>query len=105
MIINSIQLNLYLTLGLIFFCLGIYGVLTKRNLIGVLMSIEIIFNAANLNLIAFSRFIKANFDGQLFSLFVIAIVAAETVVALAIIIAVYKKKDTLDTGKLNLLKW
>lgn len=102
---NSVQLNLYLTLGLIFFCLGIYGVLTKKNVIGILMSIEIMFNAANLNLIAFSRFINTNFGGQLFALFVIAIVAAETVVALAIILAIFKQKDSLNVDKMSLMKW
>jgi len=102
---NAVQLNLYLTLGLIFFCLGIYGVLTKKNAIGILMSIEIMFNAANLNLIAFSRFVKTNFEGQLFALFVIAVVAAETVVALAIILAIYKSKNTLNVDKINLMKW
>lgn len=102
---NSVQLNLYLTLGLIFFCLGIYGVLTKRNIIGILMSIEIMFNAANLNLVAFSRFFKANFSGQLFALFVVAIVAAETIIALAIVISLYKSKSTLDISKINLMKW
>lgn len=102
---HSVQLNLYLTLGLIFFCLGIYGVLTKRNIIGILMSIEIMFNAANINLIAFSRFVKANVEGQLFALFVIALVAAETVVALAVILAVYKHKGTLNVDKMNLMKW
>ncbi len=102
---NAVQLNLYLTLGLIFFCLGVYGVLTKKNVIGILMSIEIMFNAANLNLIAFSRFVKTNFAGQLFALFVIAIVAAETVIALAIILAVYRSKNTLNVDKMDLMKW
>ena len=102
---SAMQLNLYLTLGLIFFCLGIYGVMTKRNVIGILMSIEIMFNAANLNLVAFSRLVKTNFGGQLFALFVIGVVAAETVVALAIVLAVYKSKNTLNVDKINLMKW
>ncbi len=102
---NSIQLNLFLTLGLIFFSLGVYGVLTRRNIIGILMSVEIMFNAANLNLVAFSRFIKPDFSGHLFALFVIAVVAAETIVALAIIIAVFKSKNTLNIEKMNLMKW
>ncbi len=102
---NPVMLNLYLTLGLIFFCLGIYGALTRKNAIGILMSIEIMFNSANLNLIAFSRFIKANFSGQLFALFVIAIVAAETVIALAIFFSIYKSKKTLIVDKMDLMKW
>lgn len=102
---NSVQLNLFLTLGLIFFCLGIYGVLTRKNIIGILMSIEIMFNAANLNLVAFSRFVDTNLGGQLFALFVIAIVAAEAIIALAIVLAVYKSKGTLNIDKLNLMKW
>lgn len=102
---NSVQLNLFLTLGLIFFCLGIYGVLTRKNIIGILMSIEIMFNAANLNLVAFSRFVDNNLGGQLFALFVIAIVAAEAIIALAIVLAVYKSKGTLNIDKFNLMKW
>lgn len=102
---NPVMLNLYLTLGLIFFCLGIYGALTRKNAIGILMSIEIMFNSANLNLIAFSRFIKSNFSGQLFALFVIAIVAAETVIALAIFFAIYRSKKTLTVDNMDLMKW
>ncbi len=101
---NPVILDLYLVLGLVYFCLGIYGALTRKNAIGILISIEIMFNAANLNLVAFSRFNK-NFEGQLFALFVIAVVAAETVVALAIIFAIYKSKKTLLTDKMNLMKW
>lgn len=101
-----ITLNHYLALASILFCIGIYGVLTRRNAIGVLMSIELMFNAANINFIAFSKFITPVFlTGQVFAVFVITIAAAEATVALAIVILIYRHHKEINVDKMNFLKW
>jgi len=85
---------------------GIYGVLTRRNAIGVLMSVELMFNAANINFIAFSKFITPGvLIGQIFAVFVITIAAAEATVALAIVILIYRHHKEINVDRINFLKW
>lgn len=86
------------------FCAGVVLVLTKRNAIVVLMGIELIFNAANINLVAFSQFDPQRLQGQIFTLFVVVIAAAEATVALAIVLKVYQRFRTIHLDDLNELK-
>ena len=96
----------YLALAAILFCIGIFGVLTRRNAIGVLMSIELMFNAVNINFIAFSKFITPTIlTGQIFSIFVIAIAAAEVTVGLAMVILIYRNYKGINIDKINFMKW
>ncbi len=101
-----IPLSNFLILGAVLFSIGLFGVLTRRNAVGVLMSIELILNAANINLIAFNKFYGTSDGlGQVFALFVIAIAAAASVVGLVLIIAVYRQTHTVFLEKFNILKW
>ncbi len=101
-----IPLSHFLILGALLFSIGIFGVLTRRNAVGVLMSIELILNAANINLIAFNKFYGTPDGlGQIFALFVIAIAAAASVIGLVLIIAVYRKLSSVFLERFNLLKW
>jgi NADH-quinone oxidoreductase subunit K len=94
----------FLLIGATLFCLGVVIIITKRNAIVVLMGIELILNAANINLIAFSRYDANLLQGQLFSLFVIVVAAAEAAVALAIILRIYHYYQTVYLDKLQELK-
>jgi len=94
----------YLAVSGALFCLGILGVLTRRNAVNVLMGIELILNSANLNLVAFSRYSAGNLRGQLFAVFVIVIAAAEVAVALAMILTLYRLKRTPNLDEADLLK-
>ncbi len=88
------------------FSIGIFGVLTRRNAIGLLMSIELLLNAANINLIMFNRFLGSSDGlGQIFALFVIAIAAASAVVGLGLVISIYKNVKTVLVNKLDMMKW
>ncbi len=101
-----IPLEYYLLLAAALFCIGIYGLVTSRNVIRVLMSIELLLNAVNLNIMAFSNYLDpATATGQAFAVFVISIAAAESAVGLAIILAIYRNRDTVDMEAFNLLKW
>ena len=101
-----IGLTHYLLVGAILFGLGLFGLLTKRNLIAVLMSIELMLNSVNLNLIAFSRYTAVDAAaGQVFSLFIIAVAAAEVAVGLAMAHAIYRGRSTLSVDEINWLKW
>lgn len=100
----------FLILSVLLFLTGVCGVLVRRNLIIILMSIELILNAVNLNLIAFSRYWQLQGDpsghtGQLFSIFVIVVAAAEAVVGLAIVLALYRNNETVAIDEINVLKW
>ena len=97
-------LNAYLTLAAVVFSIGLFGVMTRRNTVGILLGIELMLNAVNINLVAFSRFHTANIDGQVANLFVIIIAAAEAAVALAIILRFYRLKQTIDADEANLLR-
>jgi NADH-quinone oxidoreductase subunit K len=94
----------YLVLGAALFLLGVIGVLTRRNVVIVLMSIELILNAVNLNLVAFSR-MWGGLQGQVFAIFVITDAAAEAAVGLGILIAFFRNKETVNVDEVNLLKW
>lgn len=95
----------YLALAAILFCIGLYGVLTKRNAVIVLFSIELMLNAANLNLVAFSKFgFYTHISGQIFSLFSITVAAAEAAVGIAILISLYRLRQTVDVDRFNTLK-
>ncbi len=94
----------YLALGGIIFLIGAVGVLTRRNIMIILMSIELMLNAVNLTLIAFSR-AHGNLTGQVFAIFVIAVAAAEAAVGLALIISINRRRATLNVDEINLLKW
>jgi NAD(P)H-quinone oxidoreductase subunit 4L len=102
----TIGLEYYLVLAAGLFSIGLFGALTKRNAIVILISIELMLNATNILLVAFSRFITPlALTGQIFSIFVIVVAAAEVAIGLAIIIAIYRNRDTIDTNKINLMKW
>ena len=102
----TIGLENYLILSAILFSIGLYGALAKHNAIVILMSIEIMLSAVNITLAAFSRYIvPIDLTGQVFALFTMAIAAAETAVGLAIIIAIYRNKETIDANKIELMKW
>lgn len=94
----------YLAISLALLLIGTLGVLVRRNIVVILMSIELILNAANLNLIAFSERWQ-NLDGQVFAIFVITVAVAEAAVGLGILIALFRNKETVNADEVNLLKW
>jgi NADH:ubiquinone oxidoreductase subunit K len=98
-----LSLNHFLFISAALFCIGLVIIITKRNAVVVLMGIELILNAANLNLVAFSRY-DPKLQGQMFVLFIIAIAASEAAVALAIIMKVYKYYNTVNLDEINKLK-
>jgi NADH:ubiquinone oxidoreductase subunit K len=98
-----VQLNEFLILAAFLFCTGIYGVLARRNGVLVLMSIELMLNAVNINLVAFSAFTK-NVSGQIFALFIITIAAAEVGVGLAIVLLIYRNLHSPDLDEVDQLK-
>ena len=102
----QIQLEYCLLLAAALFCTGIYGLVTSRNAVRVLMSIELLLNAVNINLMGFSNFLDpVGIRGQVFVIFVITVAAAEAAVGLAIILAIYRNRETIDMEQFNLLKW
>ncbi|MEC2055391.1 NADH-quinone oxidoreductase subunit NuoK [Peribacillus psychrosaccharolyticus] len=102
---TEVPLSAYLVLALVLFCIGLYGALTKRNTVIVLISIELMLNAANINFVAFSRLgVTPSITGQVFSLFSITIAAAEAAVGLAILMALYRRKKTVNIDEMDTLK-
>jgi NAD(P)H-quinone oxidoreductase subunit 4L len=103
----TVGLEHYLVVGALLFAIGLYLALAKRNAIGILMGIELMLNAVNLTLVSFSRFIVAPrpIDGQVFAVFVITVAAAEAAVALALVMAIYRHRQTIDMNRINLLRW
>jgi NADH:ubiquinone oxidoreductase subunit K len=99
-----IRLPLVLFFSAALFSIGVYGVLARRNAVLILMSIELMLNAVNINLIGFSNLWK-DLAGQVFALFVIAVAAAEVGIGLAIVILVYRNRETINVNEVNLLKW
>jgi NADH:ubiquinone oxidoreductase subunit K len=99
-----IHLPILLIFSAVLFSAGVYGVLARRNAVLVLMSIELMLNAVNINLVAFSQFWH-NLSGQVFALFVITVAAAEVGIGLAIVILIYRNRETIDVDKVDLLKW
>jgi NADH-quinone oxidoreductase subunit K len=94
----------YLGLAAALFCIGLYGVLTRRNAVAVLMSLELMFNAVNINLVAFSHF-RPEITGVVFSLFVIAVAAAEATVGVALVLSVYRNQRDIDLDHATSLRW
>jgi NAD(P)H-quinone oxidoreductase subunit 4L len=101
--VDDLLLNQFLLLGAVLFCLGVYGVLARRNAVLVLMSIELILNAVNINFIAFGA-LHGSIAGSVFALFVIAIAAAEVGVGLAIVLLIYRNRRTVDLDDLAEMK-
>jgi NADH:ubiquinone oxidoreductase subunit K len=99
-----IELQHYLVVSAALFALGVLGLLTRRNAVHVLMSIELMLNAANVNLIAFSRYAAGNLGGQVFAVFVIVVAAAEVAVALAIVLTLYRLRRTPNLDDADILK-
>ncbi len=99
-----IELKYYLLISAALFSLGVFGVLTRRNAVNVLMGVELILNSANLNLVAFSRYSSAGIDGQMFAVFVIVVAAAEVAVALAIVLTLYRVLNTVNLDRADVLK-
>jgi NADH-quinone oxidoreductase subunit K len=104
------DLSKFLVIGALLFIIGVAGVLTRRNIIVIFMSIELILNAANLNFIAFSRHLQDAgsvnaISGQIFTVFVIVVAAAEAAIGLGIVIALYRNKETIWVDEIDLLKW
>ena len=101
----AIPLSWYLIVAAVLFCIGIYGVLARRNAVGILMGVELMLNAVNINLVAFWRYLNpTDVAGQAFALFVLVVAAAEAVVGLALIISVYRNRADIDAENINLLK-
>jgi NADH-quinone oxidoreductase subunit K len=99
-----VPVSYYLILSAVLFVLGAVGVLIRRNALVMFMSVEMMLNAVNLTLITYSRFLE-NVEGQVFVLLVMAVAAAEVAVGLAIVVALYRHKETADVDEMNLLKW
>lgn len=100
------QLMHYLTLAAVLFGIGFFGIITRRNAVAVLMSLELMFNAVNINLVAFNRFTAPDdLVGQVFAVFVIVVAAAEATIGLAIVILIYRNWRGIDVDRVNLLKW
>lgn len=98
-------LGSYLTLAAILFCIGLYGALTKRNAVMVLLCIELMLNAVNINLVAFAKYgLAPGMTGQIFALFTITVAAAEAAVGLAILISLYRNRVTTDVNEINIMK-
>ena len=100
----------YMLLSAALFMIGVVGVMVRRNIIVIFMSIELIMNAANLNFIAFSRYLQSSgspnaYAGQIFTVFIIVVAAAEAAIGLGIVIALYRNKETILLDEIDLLKW
>jgi NADH-quinone oxidoreductase subunit K len=95
---------LYLSAGL--FAIGLYGVLARKNAIAILMGVELMLNAVNINIVAFWRYLTPqNMSGQAFAVMVFAVAAAEVAVGLALVISIYRRRKTVDANEINLMKW
>ena len=102
----SIGLEHYLILSIVLFSIGLYGALTKRNAVVILMCIEIMLNGVNIAMVAFSRYIVPTLlTGQVFAIFIMVVAAAEAAVGLAIIITIYRNREMIDAAKIDLMKW
>jgi NADH:ubiquinone oxidoreductase subunit K len=104
------DISKFLIIGALLFSIGVAGVLTRRNIIVIFMSIELILNAANLNFIAFSRYLQESGSlnavaGQVFTVFIIVVAAAEAAIGLGLVIALYRNRETIFVDKIDLLKW
>ncbi len=102
----SVGLNHYLVVSTLLFCTGLYGVLTRRNAIAILMGVELMLNAVNINFVAFNRFIApGTVGGYTFALVVITLAACEAAVGLALVIAAYRSLETVHVDEIDVMKW
>ena len=102
----QVGLTHYLTVSALLFCLGLYAMLTRRNAVAILMGIELMLNAANVNLVAFNKFVApAAVSGQVFALVVITLAACEAGVGLALVMAAYRNLETIHVDEINVMKW
>jgi NADH-quinone oxidoreductase subunit K len=101
-----IPLSWYLILAALIFCIGLYGALARRNALAILLAIELMLNAVNINLVAFWRYISPEMvSGQVFALMVFAVAAAEAAVGLALIISIYRRRRTIAVDEIDMMKW
>jgi NADH-quinone oxidoreductase subunit K len=101
-----VPLSWYLVLAAALFCVGVYGVLARKNAVAILMSIELMLNAVNINLVAFWRYLTPNVpSGQMFTIIVLTVAAAEAAVGLALIISIYRRRNTVIAEEIDLMKW
>lgn len=104
--ISEIPLSYFLVVSTLMFFIGIYGFLTRKNLITILMAVELILNSVNINFVAINRYLFPNqLEGHFFSLFIIAVAAAEAAVAIAIIISVYRRYSNIDVERVDTMKF
>ncbi len=102
----SVPLSWYLFLAAALFCIGLYGVLARKNAIAMLLAVELMLNAVNINLVAFWRYLRpVQMSGQVFAVIVIAVAAAEVAVGLALIISVFRRRKTVMADEIDLMKW
>jgi NADH:ubiquinone oxidoreductase subunit K len=102
----QVGLTHYLVVSALLFCLGLYAMLTRRNAVAILMGIELMLNATNINLVAFNKFVApAAVSGQVFALVVITLAACEAGVGLALVIAAYRNLETIHVDEINVMKW
>ncbi len=101
----SIGLEHYLVLSAVLFSIGLFGALTKRNALVILMCVEIMLNSVNIAMVGFSRFVTpTELTGQIFAIFIIVVAAAEAAVGLAIVISIFRNRDTVDTTDIDIMK-
>ena len=101
-----VPLSWYLTLAAALFCIGVYGVLARRNAVAVLMGVELMMNAVIVNLVAFWRYVQPTaIGGQVFAVIVFAVAAAEASVGLALIISIYRRRNSVVADDMSLMKW
>ena len=103
-ILDPNSLISYLFISAVLFSLGVYGILSRRNAVSILMAVELVLNSAALNFVAFSRFTTPGIDGHLFAIFIIVLAAAEAAVALAIVLAIYHNFGTIDVNEIDSLR-
>ncbi len=102
----QVGLTHYLILSALLFCTGLYGVVTRRNAVAILMGIELMLNAANVNLVAFNRYVVPTaVSGQVFALVIITLAACEAAVGLALVLAAYRSLETIQVDEINIMKW
>jgi len=101
-----VGLTHYLAVSTMLFCIGLYGVLTRRNAVAILMGIELMLNASNINLVAFNRYVAPGaVGGQTFALVIITLAACEAAVGLALVMAAYRSLETIHVDEINVMKW
>lgn len=107
LVLASLPLEHVLVVGAILFAIGLYLALSKRNAVGILMGVELMLNAVNVTLLAFSRYVESPrpLDGQVFATFVITVAAAEAAVALALMVAIYRHRETVNIDEIDVLRW